>query len=357
MNVEWIVTLFAFLAVLWTLVPLIRHEAWWIRAFEFPRVQIAVLTAGALILYVAVTDLDKPRQIVMALVLLACIAAQLFRIFPYTSFSRTQVKAARSPDPADCISLLIANVWMPNREAETLLGFIRARDPDVVLAVETDSWWESQLEALDSDYPYSVKHPLDNLYGIHLYSKLELVDPQLKFLVEEGVPSVHSGIVLRSGQRAELRCLHPAPPSPTENPTAKERDAELLRVAKALDGNNRPVIVCGDLNDVAWSYTTRLFQRISELIDPRIGRGMYSTFHARYPFIRWPLDHIFVSTDFTLVALERLPYFGSDHFPIFARVCHTPDADRQQDAPRRKAGDEERAREKIDQVDKNQEST
>jgi len=89
-------------------------------------------------------------------------------------------------------------------------------------------------------------------------------------------------------------------------------------MAKHVAAQTGPVIVAGDLNDVAWSATTRLFREISGLKDPRTGRGVFSTFNARYWFIRWPLDHIFVSEHFRLLDVNRLPDIGSDHFPLLA---------------------------------------
>jgi endonuclease/exonuclease/phosphatase (EEP) superfamily protein YafD len=103
--------------------------------------------------------------------------------------------------------------------------------------------------------------------------------------------------------------VHPTPPVPNENPRSTERDKELLLVADLAKASDLPVIVIGDLNDVAWSYTTELFLKMSGLIDPRRGRGFYNSFHAHYPFLRFPLDHAFISTDFKLKGYQTVIQF------------------------------------------------
>ena len=148
-----------------------------------------------------------------------------------------------------------------------------------------------------------------------------------------------------------IYCVHPTPPSPTENPSSKERDAELVLVGKEVAAADGSAVVLGDLNDVAWSDTTRLFQKISKLLDPRIGRGMFNTFHAKHALVRWPLDHVFFSSDFTVVLVERLGYFGSDHFPICVALCHTPGAEAVQEAPSAGSEDRAEAERKLEQVD------
>lgn len=153
---------------------------------------------------------------------------------------------------------------------------------------------------------------------MNVYSALPLQDVELRFMVEDDKPSMHMRIELRSGRRVRVHFVHPAPPSPTENETARERDAELMRVAREVAAAREPVVVAGDLNDVAWSPTTRLFRKVSGLRDPRVGRGMFNTFHAQLPFMRFPLDHVFVSEHFDLVTMRRLSAIGSDHFPFLA---------------------------------------
>ncbi len=223
-----------------------------------------------------------------------------------------------------CLRLLTANVLTPNRQAQRFLELVGENAPDLVITLESDAWWQAQLDTLERDFPHSVKVPQDNLYGMHLYSRLPLADTEVAFLVEKGVPSIHTSVQLSDSVRLRLHVLHPAPPSPTENEESTERDAELVVVAQSVAGESGPVVVTGDLNDVAWSATTRLFRKISGLLDPRVGRGMFNTFHADYPLLRWPLDHLFHSEHFTVSELRRLPAFGSDHFALLVELCYQP---------------------------------
>jgi len=328
-----------------TILSRIRSARWWIRYADFPRMQIAFMLFCDLVAYIALYGIVSALDAVFAFAVAGALVDQGIRIFPYTPVARKEVADAQPGNDAASIKILISNVLMENRRVGDLLDLVREKDPDVVLVVETDRWWHKQLEVLDRDYPNSLKRPQGNYYGMHLFSKLELRAPEVRFLVEDDVPSVRAGMRLRSGQWIEFYGIHPRPPEVQED--TEERDAEILIVGKQIAADGRPSIVAGDLNDVAWSDTTRLFQKISGTLDPRRGRGTFNTFHARYPFLRWPLDHVFHEPSFTLIRLERLRTIGSDHFPVFAALQFEPTAEAHQKAPEANAGDQDEAREKI----------
>jgi len=318
-------TFLTVLLLLVTLVPLSRHPHWIVRGMDFPRLQFAIAAAILLVCHGLFLDVCSAYSIVLIAATVLCLAWQLWWILPYTVIWPVEVKRASNRDTKYQLTILTANVLTSNRNADSLIELVKKYQPDVLVTLESDQWWQDQLSALEQTMPFSVQCPLDNLYGMHVYSRLSLHHQEVCYLVEENVPSIHASITLRSGHIIRAHFLHPAPPSPTENPKSAERDAELVTVARSVAETNQPVIVTGDLNDVAWSPTTRLFRKISGLLDPRIGRGGFNTFHAEYPVIRWPLDHIFHSQHFTLREIKRLPSIGSDHFPLFTWLAFTPE--------------------------------
>lgn len=303
----------------WSLIP---RDEWWFRGADFPRLQILVLGIIAFFLLMFWQgEWDLKREVILFL-LIAALAYQLKMVLPYTFIWKKQVAHVREEqlDPDRQISLIVSNVLTPNDQYHLLIEQIQKHQPDIVLTLETDQTWQNELSVIEKDYPYRVPVPLDNLYGMHLYSKLELKDVEVKFILSDEIPSIHTTVILRSGQPVQLYCLHPKPPSPTEAKDSVLRDAELLIVGDQIKDLDESCIVMGDLNDVAWSRTTRLFQRISGLLDPRVGRKYVNTFHADYKLLRWSLDHIFHSTDFALVQMQRLPHVGSDHFPVYVTL-------------------------------------
>ena len=331
----------------WSLIP---RDEWWFRGADFPRLQILAL---GLIAFILMLIWDAPWNWVREVILLGLIAAvsyQLKMVLPYTFVWKKQVKTVTKTELQSerQISLIVSNVLTPNTQYHLLLQQIRQHQPDLILTLESDAHWEQALSVLEDDYPYRVAVPLDNLYGMHLYSRLALEDIEVKFILSDEIPSIHATVILRSGQPVQLYCLHPKPPSPTEAKDSTLRDAELLIVGDQIKDLDESCIVMGDLNDVAWSRTTRLFQRISGLLDPRVGRHFVNTFHADYPLLRWSLDHVFHSTDFALVQMQRLAHIGSDHFPVYVVLQTGRVFEQVQEELEQTEADEQEAQEAIE---------
>lgn len=315
--------------------------------FDYPRLQkftLSIICLGLLLyfyngsgtLYWVLTGIVTVNTIYL-----------LYLILPFTILGKKQVYKAKSYNGDSSISIMISNVYQDNKNYKGCLEEIEKANPDIVFLLETDEKWEKAVSPLLEDkYEYTVKAAKDNTYGMLLFSKLELKDDKISYLVEDDVPSIHTKVVMKDGNEVVLHGVHPTPPVPNENVRSTERDKELLLVADMAKEEELPVVVIGDLNDVAWSHTTELFLKMSGLLDPRRGRGFFNSFHAKYPFMRFPLDHAFISPDFKLNRIKRLDSFGSDHFPIFIDIQYDPQADKEQKPMYADSDDTEEAQEK-----------
>lgn len=348
-------------ATVGSLLPLLPYDDYWIRGFDFPRVQLLIMLCFSLIV-IALTRgvVKRPTKVYVLLgsVLVAAIF-QSFQIVPYLSIAPVQVidVAKADLDTTNQFDLIICNVLQDNKDHATLLDYVTQHDPHVLLTLETNKEWENALtNGLSDAYKYTIKIPLENRYGMHLYSRLPIRNQKVMHLITDSIPSIYTQVQLASGSWINLYGVHPTPPSPTEETASTGRDAELAKVGEIVtERGNENTIVAGDLNDVAWSSSTRLFQRLSGLLDPRRGRGLYNSFNAKHWYARWPLDHVFHSKEFQLVDMGLGPDVGSDHFPIEVRLQFLPSQKGQLEEVKKQKGDNEEANETINDA-KNGES-
>jgi endonuclease/exonuclease/phosphatase (EEP) superfamily protein YafD len=324
---RYLLALVGTVAVVVTLLSMAPEPAaWWLQVLKFPRLQLLIV--HALVLAGLGLAGAKRHRVARGLLLLGTsvgLGLQAYFILPYTGLGNKNVPDAsptQSNNHGSRLSLLIVNVLMENRDAESLRQLVYATQPDVLLAMETDGWWTRALRPLQPQYPYRVELPRGNTYGMVLYSRLPLENIRVRYLEHPQVPSIHADLRLPNGRLVAFHGVHPPPPVPlhylVKGPRYKE--VTLLKVGNLVQQKPGPAIVAGDFNDVSWSHTTRLFEADGRLRNVRLGRGLYNSFRATSLVLRWPLDHIFVTQHFRLGKLQRLPRIHSDHFPIYAEL-------------------------------------
>ncbi|GJE57728.1 endonuclease/exonuclease/phosphatase family protein [Methylobacterium thuringiense] len=316
-RVLHVVTLCAATAlVACTLLPLVPTEWWAVRLLDFPRLHWAI---GLMVVGVGVLLFPSTARwltgLVLAAVLLA-LAVNVTILWPYRPDGGGHVEAC----PADrSLSVLIANVQLGNSNSPGLLDTVGRADPDLFLAMETDAWWDGALDPLRKRMPNVLKRITGSYYGIELYSRLPLVNGEIRHLANRETPAIVTGVTMRTGETIDFIGLHPKPPLPWQSSLG--RDAELYAAAGILNERVEPGILAGDLNATPWEIAVERMRRLSGLVDPRRGYGYVATWNAGSSWLRWPLDQIFHEGGFEPVSIERLDAFGSDHFPYLARLC------------------------------------
>lgn len=100
------------------------------------------------------------------------------------------------------------------------------------------------------------------------------------------------------------------------------RAEQARRLRMVLEAEDRPFIVCGDLNSTPanWVYA-HLVDGLQDAFG-QSGRGWGGTYHARLPLFR--IDHIFASKEWEVRAAHVSKAMASDHRPIIADLALRP---------------------------------
>lgn len=328
---RWLLLLMALAGVIVTAIPgILGSMTWWVRYLDYPRLEALI---GMLLVWMCLALLPRSRLGMLAMLgMAAACAYNIWVLFPYTTIAGTRQITARSCPAGDTLRLLEANVQMTNRHDNRLLDIVRKVNPDIAWFQETNSWWKHKLSELAGSMPYHVAAARPNYFGVDLYSRLKLIDPQIHHLTGSANPSIFTGVQLPSGATVKLYAIHPRPPQ--KGQSVAERNAQLMLTALAARDDNEPHVVAGDMNAVPWEGIIRHTERVGRFLDPRVGRGLFITWNANSWFLRWPLDQILPGPGFTLMSLKVLPAFGSDHKPYLAVLCRDPEAASHQSPPK-----------------------
>lgn len=228
--------------------------------------------------------------------------------------------AAPEEAPA-AFSVFYANVLRVNENTEQLSAQIAAADADVVVLVEVDRRWLSELEPVLGVYPERMEHPQDDNFGVAFYSRLPVASVEASYFGPDHAlegPGVVATVSV-DGRPVQIYGLHTLPPAAEE--FAEHRDLQLQDLAERLEGVEQGVVVVGDLNTSMYASGYKNLAQQAGLSNARKGRGPLGTWPAGFPgWLRIPIDHVLVNAQLQVTHLQVGELMGSDHLALYAEV-------------------------------------
>jgi endonuclease/exonuclease/phosphatase (EEP) superfamily protein YafD len=291
-----------------TLLSLLGRLHWSFELFTHFPLQIA---SGLLVVILATLLFRRWIPAAIGLLCLLPHLAALSYYYPSHEFSTK---------PSD-FRVLSFNVLTSNQSHDTVLAYLSERDADVIFLTEINPDWVEALSPLDSDYPYRVKFPRHDNFGMALYSRHPFASHEILFIEGTRVPLVHAVIDL-GGHELEVIGCHPVPPMGF--PQASARNDYLAGLAGIATINTLPAVIFGDFNATVWSPHLRDFIKTTSFKDSGRKRGFQSTWRRLNPFFSIPIDHIFHNAALTCTSRQIGPALGSDHRPVIAEFALTP---------------------------------
>ena len=133
----------AVLVALFSILSIFRNTpSRYLKMLDFPRIQFFIISLVCLIILMVLTKHRKWYNYVMMSLLLLGLLINGNHLYSYTPFSSVTVSDSKpSIDTDKVISILLVNVIMKNRNSKKLTEQIVNKNPDVILAMEVDTWW------------------------------------------------------------------------------------------------------------------------------------------------------------------------------------------------------------------------
>ena len=281
------------------------------------------------------------KQIVLSVIILL---AGITFISKFYKFS-----AVNSPDSEKDFTVMSYNVrlfnlfkWIPDDGVpQKILKFINDKNPDILCLQEYSAAAGIDLKVYPHKYIMMQGNHVKT--GQAIFSKFPIIEKGKLLL-----PNSDNNVVfadIRKGKDTirvysmHLQSIRITPDVDEINTDGidhidkEKRSLILKRISEAFKvqqqqaaiisrhkrGCHYPIIICGDMNNSAFSYVYRSIRGNLNDCFESAGKGFGQTYNFKYYPAR--IDYIFSDPGFEVKKFQNFPQFlNSDHFPIMARL-------------------------------------
>jgi endonuclease/exonuclease/phosphatase (EEP) superfamily protein YafD len=210
------------------------------------------------------------------------------------------------------LRVLSFNVLYDNPNESGVIEFVRISNADVVILIEVNARWMRAIESLHDIYPHRHVRPREGPWGMALLSR----QPWTSLRADTfGTRQPAALVATFTSPAGPFLFVGAHPTTPINADGARGRDAFLAQLASHIGQNDTPEIVAGDLNATRWSAAFQRLFTSAGLRDSAGGRGWQPTWKTGSIF-QIPIDHVLVSSHWTVTDRRIGPNLGSDHRPL-----------------------------------------
>jgi endonuclease/exonuclease/phosphatase family metal-dependent hydrolase len=245
------------------------------------------------------------------------------------------------PEDTDDFTLMSYNVrmfnlyeWLPDTDIpQKIMGFVKEQHPDIVCLQE----YTKRGNAKFPGYKHKFIFGRNNVSGQAIYSKFPIIDSGHIEFPDSGNNVVFADI--KKGKdtlRVYSMHLQSIKISPDIHESIDEEKSKIIfkrlsvafkkqqlqaeLVEKHKSACKHPMIICGDLNNSAFSYVYRSVKGKMKDAFEEAGSGFGKSYNYKYYPAR--IDYVFTDKSIDVKQYTTFDTFAnSDHFPVMTRLC------------------------------------
>jgi endonuclease/exonuclease/phosphatase (EEP) superfamily protein YafD len=228
--------------------------------------------------------------------------------------------------PEQIFSFLQMNLLQENNSYTNALAVIKKYKPDLLCCEEYSSVWHKELSKNLSEYPHRFLIPVDDWFGLALYSKFPIAEAKEIYFTKECPRALVAKITIGKNVINTI-CLHTL--SPSDSQAIKVRNEELSAIAQYAKSINKikndSLIIAGDFNCSPWCYYFKNLLKEGNLFNSQQGFGIQNSWPTKISLVsllaKVPIDHFLLSKNISVLDRQIGPSFNSDHYPVFVKLA------------------------------------